>query len=259
MSHDTDKEQLRRRALRLRRLSGTNIDLAQALSGVGRYLKPLCRRNRPVARYWSMATEPDPGRVLQPLCGTHREHCAPWLAGRIGGVMAFRGYRRKSRQRWRRNRFGFVEMGAGAGRRVHPASMGMVLLPLLAFDDRGGRLGRGKGHYDRALAKGWQRPMLVGLAWPAQQVAQVPVEAHDLPLDAALTTAGLQLFSTRAKRRCHGLSSKSAGKRDWRFLPGKCSPFAPSPFRGRQGFCRPAQNPPTPVRRRRRGCDSGTG
>ena len=62
-------------------------------------------------------------------------------------------------------------------------------MPLVAFDRRGGRLGQGGGHFDRTLealdAKG--KVFAIGLAYAGQEVAAVPREEHDRPLDAILT------------------------------------------------------------------------
>lgn len=74
-----------------------------------------------------------------------------------------------------------------------PTSPGLILLPLLAFDRRGGRLGQGGGYYDRTLAalRGQPRPpAFVGLAFAGQQVEAVPHGPHDQPLDGILTEAG---------------------------------------------------------------------
>ena len=65
----------------------------------------------------------------------------------------------------------------------------LILLPLLAFDRRGGRLGQGGGYYDRTLqALRSTRPIVgVGLAYAGQQVETLPIEPHDQPLDGVLT------------------------------------------------------------------------
>ncbi len=65
----------------------------------------------------------------------------------------------------------------------------VALVPLLAFDRRGYRIGYGKGHYDRTLRllRGRRAVLAVGVAFAAQEVVQVPVEPHDQPLDAVLT------------------------------------------------------------------------
>ena len=72
----------------------------------------------------------------------------------------------------------------------------MVLAPLLGFDDRGGRVGHGKGYYDRYLARldATSRPLVVGIAFVDQELPAVPTERHDRPLDAVATEAGLREF-----------------------------------------------------------------
>jgi 5-formyltetrahydrofolate cyclo-ligase len=62
----------------------------------------------------------------------------------------------------------------------------VLLVPLVGFTDTCARLGQGGGHYDRWLAE--HRPALaIGLAWDAQLMAALPVEPHDVPLDAVVT------------------------------------------------------------------------
>jgi 5-formyltetrahydrofolate cyclo-ligase len=65
----------------------------------------------------------------------------------------------------------------------------LVIAPLLAFDRRGGRLGQGAGHYDRALANLRRaKPVFVlGLAYAGQELPEIPMEPHDQRLDAILT------------------------------------------------------------------------
>lgn len=71
-------------------------------------------------------------------------------------------------------------------------SPGLVLVPSVALDRRGFRLGRGGGDYDRLLpslrACGWT---IVGICHAAAIVERLPVEAHDVPVDAILSDAGL--------------------------------------------------------------------
>lgn len=69
-----------------------------------------------------------------------------------------------------------------------------LLIPLLAFDSRGNRLGYGGGYYDRTLAL-LPHAYRLGCAFAAQQVAEVPHEATDLPLHAIATETGLLLAS----------------------------------------------------------------
>lgn len=62
----------------------------------------------------------------------------------------------------------------------------VLFVPLVGFSAEGARLGQGGGHYDRWLA---DRPetLAIGLAWDIQEVDDLPMEAHDMPLTAVVT------------------------------------------------------------------------
>lgn len=75
-----------------------------------------------------------------------------------------------------------------------PRAGTLVLAPGVAFDRSGGRLGRGAGYYDRALARlacGGARPFVMGVAFPIQIVEQVPMAPHDVFLDGVVTDEDL--------------------------------------------------------------------
>jgi 5-formyltetrahydrofolate cyclo-ligase len=72
-----------------------------------------------------------------------------------------------------------------------------VFVPLLAFDAAGNRLGYGGGFYDRTLAA-LPGAEAIGFAYAAQQVAQVPAEAHDRALRRVVTEAGVVSCATAA-------------------------------------------------------------
>ena len=69
----------------------------------------------------------------------------------------------------------------------------VLIVPLLSFDRRGFRLGYGGGFYDRTLERLRARgaTLALGFAFAAQEVAEVPIEPTDQPLDAILTETGL--------------------------------------------------------------------
>ncbi|MGW1465512.1 5-formyltetrahydrofolate cyclo-ligase [Streptomyces sp. NPDC002308] len=87
-----------------------------------------------------------------------------------------------------------------AGPRLGPPAVldaDAVLLPGLAADARGMRLGRGGGSYDRVLARlaaAGAHPALVVLLYGHGVVARVPSEPHDHPVDAVVTPAGTHRF-----------------------------------------------------------------
>jgi 5-formyltetrahydrofolate cyclo-ligase len=81
---------------------------------------------------------------------------------------------------------------------VDLSDVGLVLVPLLAFDKHGNRLGSGKGFYDRFLAANPEltaRATIIGVAFEAQRLPSIPVEPHDFTLDAVVTELGIQLFN----------------------------------------------------------------
>ncbi len=65
----------------------------------------------------------------------------------------------------------------------------IILIPALAFDKKGQRLGRGRSYYDQYLSK-LDRALRVGVAWSEQVVDQVPVEGHDQVVNEIITEQG---------------------------------------------------------------------
>ena len=80
--------------------------------------------------------------------------------------------------------FGIREPG-GRCPWVSPENLDLILVPGVAFDLRGGRLGRGKGHYDQLLAG--LRGAKCGVAFDKQVVDKVPMASHDIRLDSIIT------------------------------------------------------------------------
>lgn len=72
----------------------------------------------------------------------------------------------------------------------------LVLVPLVAIDRRGTRLGQGKGHYDRVLGKLREHgALLIGVGWSVQRLdAEIPADHWDIPLDGFASPEGLEMF-----------------------------------------------------------------
>ena len=98
------------------------------------------------------------------------------------------------------NRFGIPEpVHDRRHRRTQPRNLDIILLPLVAFDQQGNRIGMGGGFYDRTLANlphtgGWQRPKRIGVAYQFQQARKIPIEKWDIPLHAVVTEQGMSWF-----------------------------------------------------------------
>lgn len=93
-----------------------------------------------------------------------------------------------------RNRWGVEEPGGRP--RIHGAWLDLVIVPCVAFDDRGYRLGMGAGFYDRHFAYqnwrwGWRRPRLLGVAFDCQRVGPLEAEAWDVALWGVVTETGV--------------------------------------------------------------------
>lgn len=72
----------------------------------------------------------------------------------------------------------------------------VVLVPLVAVDGQGNRLGQGKGHYDRAAVELREHgALLIGLGWAVQRLDSIiPADPWDLPLDGFASPEGLEMF-----------------------------------------------------------------
>ena len=76
-----------------------------------------------------------------------------------------------------------------------------LLLPLIAFDNKGHRLGYGAGYYDRTIAALRRERMVlaIGIAYDAQEVEAVPVDVHDQCMDAVITERRTLWFNEAAR------------------------------------------------------------
>lgn len=72
-------------------------------------------------------------------------------------------------------------------KKVQPEELDLVMVPGTAFDARGGRMGQGKGYYDRLLFRARPEAPLVALAFECQMFPEIPVAAHDVFMDLVLT------------------------------------------------------------------------
>jgi 5-formyltetrahydrofolate cyclo-ligase len=95
------------------------------------------------------------------------------------------------------NFFGIME--PKLGRRIEARKLDLVLTPLVAFDDRGVRMGVGRGYYDRAFKflrhrAHWRRPKLLGVAYELQRVPPMAPNPWDVPLWGIVTEAGARRF-----------------------------------------------------------------
>lgn len=187
-----DKPALRASARALRdHLSNTKPGAANALAE--RFPAKLLDRFGPcVSGYLPIGSELDPRPLMERLKALGAELCLP----RVEADDSMRFHHFDVEQALEKGPFDLLQPAQNAPI-VHPT---LVLTPLLAFDAKGNRLGYGKGHYDRALAKLREngRVFVCGLAYAEQEVIQIPAEETDIPLDWMVTPEGsIPLFLSR--------------------------------------------------------------
>lgn len=86
-----------------------------------------------------------------------------------------------------KNRYGIDEPMVAARKHRLGINLDLVLTPLVAFDNKGNRIGMGGGYYDRTFAyqkhrQHWHRPKLIGVAYDFQRVKKIKAESWDVPL-----------------------------------------------------------------------------
>jgi len=100
------------------------------------------------------------------------------------------------------NSYGILEPKLAVDKICPLAQLDLLFTPLVAFDNKGARLGMGGGFYDRTLANWQQRQFSpIGLAHDCQQVDTIPVEAWDIPLPKIITPTRAFNFTTAAQSK----------------------------------------------------------
>ncbi|MFP5496794.1 5-formyltetrahydrofolate cyclo-ligase [Pseudomonas sp. SDT2931_S440] len=181
-----------RRMLRKARRALTPSEQRQAALGLYRQLAqhPLFRRAKHLSLYLPTDGEIDPRLLLRAAQRRGKATYLPVLSAWPRTKMVFQ--RVRPGEKLRPNRFRILEPQVNAGRQRKVWALDLVLLPLVGFDDEGGRLGMGGGFYDRSLAymarrKSWRKPTLLGLAHECQKVERLAQASWDVPLEGTVT------------------------------------------------------------------------
>lgn len=175
------KEKLRQQALSRR--DGLDeafrTDAAQSVTARALDL-PELKETGTIGAYWPIRSEVDPRPIMEALAARGQEVA---LSQIIHPHLSFRLW--QPGDPLIKGGFGVHEPGPNAPE-IYPAAL---LIPLAAFDRRGGRIGYGKGHFDRAIAELEKKhPVLtIGLAYAVQEIDAVPLEPHDRLLDIVIT------------------------------------------------------------------------
>lgn len=184
----TDKKTLREHALwHMERIRAEDEDMEHA-SHLFKAHVPI-EPHQTIAFYWPMAHEFDVRFIMDDVIKRGIQIALP-VAHKTTREMTF--------SKW--NGEGDLikgDFGIFVPPVIDPIDPDIVIVPMLAFDLKGNRLGRGAGHYDATLAalRKKQKILAVGVAFAAQAVLfNLPVEDHDQKLDMIITPKGFHDF-----------------------------------------------------------------
>lgn len=165
------------------------------------FAQPLFQRSKHIAFYLPNDGELDPRPLIQKAWHYDKQCYLPVL--QPFGQRSLHFIRYTPDTRLRRNRYGIPEPTLTT-RSVAASLLDLVLLPLVGFDARGGRIGMGGGFYDRTFAFRTRqqkiKPFLLGLAHSCQQVESLPVADWDVPLDSVITEREIIVTNPTAER-----------------------------------------------------------
>ena len=194
----SEKLSLRRR-IRQHRAVLDAREQRRAARAVARRLASLRRfqRARAIAAYCARQGEMDPQPALHAARLRGKDLYLPVLHPFFPGRLKFCELREHTRMR--PNRFGIPEPSVNTDCVKHSHRLDLMLVPLVAFDRHGHRLGMGGGYYDRSLGFRHRsnriRPLLIGLAYEFQFVERLPHEPWDIMLDAVVTERRIHRFN----------------------------------------------------------------
>ena len=183
-----------RRDLRTKRRALSAAARAHADRAIHAHIRslPEYRRARRVALFLAFDGEPSLAPLVKAARRQRKQLYVPMLRG-----MTMRFAELTPGATLAPNFFGILEPKLGA--KIDARELDLVLTPLVAFDERGVRLGVGRGYYDRTFKflrhrSHWRRPKLLGVAYELQRVPPLVPSAWDVPLWGAVTERGVQRF-----------------------------------------------------------------
>jgi 5-formyltetrahydrofolate cyclo-ligase len=159
--------------------------------------KPLQTSER-IAFYFASDGEMDPAPLVARAIMAGKKCYFPVLRERPANALWFAEH--IPTQPLKLNRFGIPEPVMQHHRITPPWGLDLIVLPLVAFDLTGNRLGMGGGYYDRTFSfklkrNHWKGPKLIGLAHELQRIESLPTNDWDIPLNAVITERDYYQFA----------------------------------------------------------------
>lgn len=148
----------------------------------------------PVAAYLAFDGEPDLSGIFPALVKAGFSMALPFIENHgDASRMVFRHWH--PGDELSNNPMGFAEPHLGEN--IAVAKLGVILMPLVAWNKTGARLGMGAGYYDRALAasRAASSPLRIGIAYEIQRCDELPTNPHDVPMHELISDSQRFTFS----------------------------------------------------------------
>ncbi len=161
----------RKRQFTQEQLSGLSLPIVDRL-------KKIIRDAQTIVAYYSLDDEVDTHNLIDELLSVGKTVYLPKVVDDYNMILC----KYSGEDSLQKGAFGIMEPVCNHS--TTKPSIDVILVPGMAFDAQGHRLGRGKGYYDRFLsALPEPRPLLLGVCFDFQKVVSVPTEACDISVD----------------------------------------------------------------------------
>jgi 5-formyltetrahydrofolate cyclo-ligase len=200
MRQTTTKPANKSREIRRRDLRSSRLDLSTSVraahdQAIRQHLRQLidAQQLNSIAGYWSFDGEPDLAMLYQDLIADGCELALPVISGNNDFTMEFRAWDADTilASNW----YGIPEPQNTTS--IALSGFDMLILPLVAYDRHGNRLGVGAGYYDRHLEslRDQRSPLRVGVAYSLQELESIDKNDWDIPLHGIVNEHGWFTFT----------------------------------------------------------------
>lgn len=187
-----DKKEIRKNIIKMR----DELTLERRMVLDNRILESVLELNRyqqanMIFLFLSFGSEVDTKRLIERALAKQKRICVPRVISRQAGMLPFEII---GLQDVEPGHYGILEPKNGC-RLVELTEIDLVLMPGVAFDRSGGRIGYGGGYYDRLFAKAAYIAK-IALAYEMQVLETLPLEEHDIRIDGLVTEKDFSEFSS---------------------------------------------------------------
>ena len=196
---DTSNKSTTRKTIRDRRRSLSDEQQDRAAKGLLEQLLTITalQKAQSIAMYLVNDGEIDPVEVMQWCWVNDRSPYVPVIIADNGTTLLFAEI--KEDTEFVENRFGIKEPVTAPEKLIAASALDLVLMPLVAFDSLGNRVGMGGGYYDTTFefisSTAASKPDLIGIAHEIQKVEQIDAESWDIPLSLVVTDSATYQLS----------------------------------------------------------------